>query len=193
MFNNKKKVISPVEFLKPGEQYQQSPISKIENDINGITRFAILKTTDNGKWLRGNMLYYEMNGVSIYTEDTNIIFVNTETKTMFIRDNNKVEAEINPVSPEEKEYIILYTDIGYETAEEEFPLRWESVVGRTSVYENIKANIEVIDPDKSLVLAETVSLKDALTVREFMNYLKNSGLVIDKYFDINDYSGDEYI
>ena len=157
MFNNKKKVISPVEFLNPGEQYQQSPISKIENDINGITRFAILKTTDNGKWLRGNMLYYEMNGVSIYTEDTNIIFVNTETKTMFIRDNNKVEAEINPVSPEEKEYIILYTDIGYETAEEEFPLRWESIVGRTSVYENIKANIQSCNvffglwgkPDKS--------------------------------------------
>ncbi len=193
MFDNKKKVVSPVEFLKPGEQYQQSPISKIENDINGITRFAILKTTDHGKWLRGNMLYYEMNGVSIYTEDTNIIFVNTEAKTMFIRDNSKVEAEINPVSPEEKQYIILYIDIGYENADEEFPLRWESVVGRTSAYENIKANVEVIDPDKSLVLAETVPLKDALTVREFMNYLKNSGLIIDDYFDINDYSGDEYI
>lgn len=192
MFDNRRKVQSPVEFLSKDEQYQVSPISKIENDINGITRFAILKTTDNGKWMRGGMLFYEMNGVSIYTEDSNIIFVNLDTKTMFVRDNNRVEAEINPVNPEEKEYIILYADLGFEDADEGFPLRWEACTGRTMTYENIKANIEVIDPDKSIVLAETVTLKDALTVREFMNYLKNSSLIVDDSFDINDYSGDEY-
>lgn len=194
MFNdeNNKKVQSPINFLKKNEKYQVSPISKIENDINGVTRFAILKTTDHGKWLRGNMLFYELNGVSIFTESTNIIFVNLETNTMFIRDNDRVVNEINPTNPENKQYIILYTDLGYENSEDEFPFRWEAVAGRTMAYESIKANVEVIDIDKSIVLAETVPLKDALTVREFANYLKNSNLIDDDGFDINDYS-DEYI
>lgn len=189
-----KKVQSPVRFLNKGEQYQVQPLSKIENDINGITRFAILKTTDHGKWLRGNMLFYELNGVSIYTEPTNIIFVNLETNTMFIRDNDKVANEINPANPEEKQYIILYTDLGYEEEDMDnsFPLRWEAVTGRTMAYESIKANAEVIDIDKSIVLAETVAMKDALTVREFVNYLKNSDIIDDELFDINDYSS-EYI
>ena len=191
MFEDRKPQ-NPINFLKKNEKFQVSPISKIENDINGITRFAILKTTDHGKWLRGNMLFYELDGVSVYTESTNIIFVTLETKTMFIRDNDRVANEINPTDPEEKQYIILYTDLGYENAGEEFPLRWEAVTGRTMAYESIKANAEVIDIDKSIVLAETVPIKDALTVREFANYLKNSNLIDDEMFDINDYS-DEYI
>lgn len=188
-----KKIINPVTFVKPGEKYQQNPISKIENDINGITRFAILKTTENGKWLRGGMLFYELDGVSIYTEDTNIIFVNTDTKTMFVRDNERVLNEINPTDPEQKQYIILFTDLGYADTQdtEEFPLRWESVTGRTQAYETIKANADVIDIDKSIVLAETVAIKDALSVREFTNYIKNSNIIDDDSFDINDYA-DEY-
>lgn len=188
-----KKIINPVTFAKPGEKYQQNPISKIENDINGITRFAILKTTENGKWLRGGMLFYELDGVSIYTEDTNIIFVNTDTKTMFVRDNERVLNEINPTDPEQKQYIILFTDLGYADTQdtEEFPLRWESVTGRTQAYETIKANADVIDIDKSIVLAETVAIKDALSVREFTNYIKNSNIIDDDSFDINDYA-DEY-
>ena len=85
-----KNIINPISFIKKGEQFQASPISKIEHDINGTTKFAITKSTQNGKWLRAGMLYYSLNGVSIYTEDTNVIFVNTETNTMFIKDNSKV-------------------------------------------------------------------------------------------------------
>lgn len=191
MFEDKK-IQQAIEFIKPGEKYQTSPIASIENSINGITRFAIMKTTQNGKWMRANMLFYELNGVSIYTEDTNVIFVNTETNTMFVRDNERVINEINPTNPEEKQYIILYTDLGYEETDEEFPLRWEAVTGRTTAYENIKANIDVIDINKSIVLAETVAVKDALSVREFMNYLKNSNLIDDDSFDIDDYIS-EYI
>ena len=192
MFEDRKPQ-SPINFLKKNENYQVSPISKIENDINGITRFAILKTTDHGKWLRGNMLFYELDGVSVYTESTNIIFVNLETKTMFIRDNDRVANEISPTDPEEKQYIILYTDLGYENADEEFPLRWEAVSGRTNAYENIKINAPIIDIDKSLVLVETVAFKDSLTVRQFVEYLKNANIIDDSTFDINDYSGSDYL
>ena len=60
-------------------------------------------------------------------------------------------------------------------------------------YESIKSNAPVIDVDKSLVLTETVPLKDSLTVRQFMNYLKNSNIINDENFEINDFSGSEYI
>jgi hypothetical protein len=89
----------------------------------------------------------------------------------------------------------LYTDLGWDEAgnDEEFPLRWEAVTGRTEAYENIKNNAPVIDIDKSIVLVENVALKDSLSVRDFMNYIKNSEIIVDESFDINDYAGAEYM
>ena len=181
--------------LKEGESYVTSPFSSIENNVNSPTKFAINKLTENGKYRRGGMLYYSFNGVEIYTDEDNVIFVNTENNTLFIRRNDKLEAEINPKDPEQKQYIILYTDLGWDEVgnEDEFPLRWEAVTGRLEAYENIKNNAAVIDIDKSIVLAETVAIKDALTVREFMNYLKNSQLIVDESFDINDFCSGDYI
>ena len=88
---------------------------------------------------------------------------------------------------------MLYTDLCYENDDVEYPMRWEAVVGRTSAYENIKINASVIDLDKSLVLVETVAFKDCLTVRQFVDYLQNSGYVEDDSFRTEDYSGSEYI
>lgn len=172
---------------------RENALSFFDTNINGIDRFAINKFTQNGKYVRGNLLYYKFNGVEIYTESTNIIFVDTKDKTIFIRREENVEAEINPTKPEDKEYILLYTDLGYEEDLEEFPLRWEAVIGRKTAYDNIKANIDVIDVDKSLVLVDTVPLKESLTVRQFMNYIKNGNIIEDDTFDVNDYSGSEYI
>ena len=188
-----KEIKSPVTFIEQGEDFRSSPVSYIEHDINGIDKFAILKTTENGKYMRGNTLYYKLDGVEIYTEPTNIIFVDLKNKTMFIREYEKVLKEINPDDPEQRQYVLLYTDIGYENSEEEFPLRWEAVSGRSQAYENIKANAAVIDIDKSLVLVETVAFKDSLTVRQFVEYLKNGSFVKDETFNINDFSGSEYI
>lgn len=190
--DNKKKIKKPVTFTEPGK-HQRSAVSYIEQDINGIDKFAILKTTQGGKYMRGNMLYYSLNGVEVYTEDTNVIFVDTKNNTLFIKEYEKVMKEINPDDPEQKQYILLYTDLGYEDSDEEFPLRWEAVSGRSMAYENIKANAPVIDIDKSLVLVETVAFKDSLTVRQFINYLKNGNLIEDESFDIDDYSGSDYI
>ena len=194
--NEEKKPIKAISFIKPGEKWQEKPINYIEKEINGVTKFAILKTTENGKYMRGGYLYYKLNGVEVFTEPTNVIFVDTTNNTLFIKDHEKVIKEINPTNPEEREYILLYTDLGYEESEGnegEFPLRWEAVTGRTAAYENIKLNAAVIDIDKSLVIVETVSLKDSLTVRQFVDYMKNSNLIKDETFDINDYSGSVYI
>ena len=189
---HQQKIKNAVSFTDPGK-HQSSAISYIEKDINGVDRFAILKTTENGKYMRGNMLYYKLNGVEIYTESTNVIFVDLKNNTMFVRDHEKVANEIAPTDPEQKQYIMLYTDLGYEDDDVEFPLRWEAVSGRSVAYENIKINAPVIDIDKSLVLVETVAFKDCLTVRQFVDYLKNGNLIDDESFDINDYTGSEYI
>lgn len=190
------KIVRPaVEFVKPGEKYSKPAMTKFEDDINGITRFAITKLTENGKYMRGKLLYYKLNGVEVYTDANNIIFVDTVSNNMFIREHEKVIQEISPENPEEKNYVILYTDLGFDedTMEQsEFPLRWESVTGRTQAYNNIKINAPVIDVDKSIIISDTVSLKDALTVRQFIDYIKNAELIKDDTFDINDYIGGEY-
>ena len=188
----KKKIINPIEFIKSGESYTSAPIEKLEQ-VNGVTSFAILKTTEGGKYMRGNMLYYYLNGVSIYTDANNIIFVDTTNNTMWVREYEKVLKEIEPDNPEEKQYILLYTDLCYEDDEVEYPFRWEAVTGRTNAYENIKINAPVIDLDKSLVLVETVAFKDCLTVRQFVDYLKNANLIEDDTFSTEDYSSSDYI
>lgn len=189
--NEKKKPISPIEFV---DKVQESPIYFMEKDINSESSFAILRTTENGKYVRGNMLFYSLNGVEVYTDINNIIFVNTTDNTLFIKEYSKVVNEIAPSDPEQKQYIVLYTDIGYEESSDGFPLRWEASIGRKQTYDNIKANAAVIDVDKSIVLVENVAVKDSLTVREFINYLKNSQLIDEEDgFDINDYTGSEYI
>lgn len=188
-----KKVRSPIDFVENEEKSRLSAISFLNKDINSETNFAILRTTAGGKFVRGNMLFYSLNGVEVYTEINNIIFVDTINNTLTIKEYDKVVKDIAPEDPEQKQYIILYTDIGYENSDEEFPLRWEACQGRTETYKNIKANAPVIDIDKSLVLVETVAFKDSLTIREFVSFLKNANLIEEDDFDINEFSGSEYI
>ena len=194
-FKNKDKdeLISPIIFGEPGVTV--SPINFIDQDINLPTRYAINKLTNHGGHVRGNMLYFSFNGVEIYTDIDNVIFVDEDNNTLFVRESKKVESEINPSNPESRQYIILYTDLGWDDPDndKEFPLRWEAVTGRTEAYDNIKNNAPVIDIDKSIVLVENVALKDSLSVRDFMNYIKNSEIIVDETFDINDYAGADYI
>ena len=84
---NKREIISPIEFV---EKFQESPIAFMENEINGAENFAILKTTAGGKFLRGNLLFYKLNGVEVYTDSNNIIFVDTVNNTLFIKEYAKV-------------------------------------------------------------------------------------------------------
>lgn len=196
MIIKKDKIQSPVHFFEDGKVPAESVLYSIDNSINGPERFAITKNTDGGKYMRGNLLFYSLNGIEIYTEPNNIIFVDVTNNTLFIRTYEKVTNGIAPENPEQKQYILLYSDLGYEddgNSSEEFPLRWEAVVGRRTAYDSIKVNAPIIDIDRSLVLVETLPFKDALSVRQFMEYLKNSDIINEEDFDINDFSGSDYI
>ena len=170
------------------------PVTNIESEIDGEDRFAISSLTDNGKYLVNGFLYYKFNGVEIYTDKNNIIFVDVINKRLFIREYSKVTAGINPSNPETKQYIILYSDIGGDESDSEFPFRWEACQGRQNAYDYIKSNAAVIDIDKSIIVVEDIPIKDCLTVRQFVKFLKSSNMV-DEYdgFEIDDYYGsDEY-
>ena len=170
-----------------------NPFYNIETESNGPDRFAIIKTTDNGKYIRGNMLFYAYKGIEIYTEIDNVIFVDTINDIINIREYSKTLNEIDPVDPEERQYVIII--VSDEDIEDEgnSMYTWDAMIGRTTMYNYIVNNIEIkyMDPDKSIVLTDNVPLKDALSVTQFVNYLKNGNLVPEDDFNIDDYRSGE--
>ena len=70
------KLQKPIVFHEDGNVPLYKPVYNIEQTVNGELRFAITSLTDGGKYVRGNMLFYQYNGVNIYTDINNIIFVN---------------------------------------------------------------------------------------------------------------------
>ena len=191
-----KVVYDPIEFFNPDKgEPKRSPIVFEHEHINSKENFAILKTTEGGKYVRGNMLFYKFNGVEIYTELNNLILVDVLNKVLTIRSASEVISEIAPKSPERKQYIILYVDMGYDESDE-IPLRWESYIGRQNAYNVLLTQLPVIDLDRSKVLVDNVPLKDSLSVRKFLEYLKNANLVPDDDFDIDDsyeFEDEDYI
>ena len=193
--DNVPEIRTPISF---SDKISTSPFRKF--GVNEDKRFAINKFTSNGAYVRGDTVFYELNGVQVYAPLDATIMVNLYNNTLFILDESKTSNVTNTVTttnPEEKQYILLYVLLTTEPGEDdngipEDAFRWESLIGRTTAYDSIKVNAPVIDVDKSLVLVDNVALKDALTVREFVNYLKNSNIIIDETFDIEDYSS-EYI
>lgn len=181
--SNTKNPINPFVFYKKDEPVK--PFADINENINTPTKFAILKTTENGKYIRGGQLYFKMNGVEIYTELDNIIYVDLDNNTFIVRDGKKVINEIAPVDPEKRQYVLLMKCTEHNN---DF-YQWESMEGRVTTYNYIVDNIDIlnIDPEKSFVLTENVALKDALTIAEFVRYLKNSELVEEDGFDIEEY------
>lgn len=190
-----KAVYDAIEFFDPDKGPPKDDAIIFEDQsINSDTNFAILKTTQNGKYVRGNMLFYKFNGVEIYTELNNIILVDVLNKALTIKRASEVISEIAPKNPEQKQYIILYVDIGYDESNE-IPLRWESYIGRHFAYQSLLSQLPVIDIDRSKVLVDTVPLKDSLSVRKFLEYLKNAQIVPEDDFDLEDsfeYDGGDY-
>ena len=187
--DNKKKLHSPIIFHE--SEYKINPLQPFDRLINGRNKFAITATTGNGKYVRDGYLFYKMNGIEIYAELNSILMINTVDKTVFIKTDKKLSESISPSDPELIEYVILYTDLGYEDGDE--PFRWVKVQGRTNAYNNIKDNATLINIDLSCIISESVALKDALSIREFCEYLKNANVFSDDDFDINDYAGTDYL
>ena len=99
---NENKIIEPIKFVDK-ETFRFDPIVILDERPNDKDRFAILASTETGKYVRGDMLYFNFNGVDIYTEINNAIFVDTRNKTVFIKDYHKVKEEITPTNPEERQ------------------------------------------------------------------------------------------
>lgn len=186
---NSNKIIKPIIF---DSNWREQAITRLE-EVNGEDCFAISKLTDGGRFVIGNRLVYNMKGIEIYTDINNIIFVDLINNSLFIKEFEKIENNIQQKNPEERQYIILYTDLGFDDDYKDFPLRWEGYTGRTATYEALKLNLPVIDIDKSIVLTDNVPLKDAISVREFIEHLQNAGYVDEEEIDLTDYSSSEYI
>lgn len=164
------------------------PLIMIKDHPDDVDHFAILKTTENGRYVVDGMLHFKIgNGATIITELNNVIFVDRIQKIYFIKNYERVTEEIQPKDPEQRQYIIMYTSPDPEFDEEIH--RWEAMTGRTATYEWIRDNIEDkdIDPENSYVLVETVPYKDALTITQFIKYLQNADIVDREEFDIDDY------
>jgi hypothetical protein len=116
-------------------------------------------------------------------------------KSLTIRKASDVINEIAPTNPEQKQYIILFVDMGYDETSEDIPLRWESYIGRQNAYQSLLTQISVIDLDRSKILVDNVPLKDSLSVRKFLEYLKNANLVPEDDFDLDsyEYEDEDYI
>ena len=178
---NQDEPIRPFEFVKKGEA--QNPFVDVKSEISGPDRFAIMRTTENGKYVRGGKLYFKLNGVEIYTDINNIIFFFFLNNIFQVESGEKVLDEISPDNPKDKQYVILIK--GYDTNAE---FTWEAITGRLETYNFIVDNIEMLDldPKGSLVLTENVSLKDALTVEQFIKHIQSIES-IDDGFDIENY------
>lgn len=184
-----KNLRTPIHIIE--SEYKFSPIHPFDRIINGRNKFAITAATGNGKFIRGGLLYYKLSDVEIYAPINSVLMINTNDNSVFIKIDKDVAESIAPADPEAIEYVILYTDIGYESEDE--PFRWVKVRGRTNAYNSIKDNATMINVDQSIIIAESVKLSDALTIREFCEHLKNAGLTDEEDFDINDYAGTDYI
>ena len=183
--DNKKNGINPFVFYNKTDKGVR-PFEQLSESVNHENKFAILKTTENGKYVRSGQLWFSLDGVEIYTDIDNIIYVDLINKTYIVKNGNKVIEQITPQDPEQRQYVLLMKCVDDRDGE---IFRWESMTGRTECYNYIVDNIDVfsIYPDESFVLTENVPLKDALTISEFIRYLKNSELVEDDGFDIDVY------
>ena len=74
-------IIQPIKFVDPKQDIKINPFFIMEDHPNDKYRFAILSSTENGKYVKGGMLAFNFNGVEIYTELNNAIFVDMINKT----------------------------------------------------------------------------------------------------------------
>ena len=183
-----KRITSQNEVKKPfvfTDKGKVKPFRNINESPNGEQRFAILRTTENGKYVRGDKLWFKLDDVEIFTDINSIIFVDIANKTFFVQSGEKIIKEIAPEDPEHRQYILLLKCI--ESGEDVY--RWEAITGRIETYNYIVDNVEEmgIYPTESLVLTENVPYKDAFTIADFVRYLKNSELVENDGFEIENY------
>ena len=113
-------------------------ISFTNDNINDDNHFVINRLTDNGAYVKAGMLYFRFNGVDIFTDLNHSIFVNKKNNSIVVKAADNLKNIEDSTDPEFRQYIILI--YGLDDNQEEF--KWESMTGRTVMYEYIKNNID---------------------------------------------------
>ena len=172
-----------------------SPVYYMDESINTKDRFIITRLTDNGAYVRGNLIFYSLNGVEIYAELTDAIYVDLVNKTATVRKYSKGEEASDPKEdPELRQYIILFVPRAYEDEiDNDSECKWMAITGRQNTYNFIKDNIPSmdIDPKRSLILTNNVKFKDSFTISQFVDYIKNANLMPEDDFDIHWFEDEE--
>lgn len=178
-------IIDPIYFYK-NKNHIVKPTYNLDDHPNDKYKFAILRSTENGKYVVGDLLYFKLGEVSISTEINNVIFVDLLNKSVFIKQFDKVTETVDPVDPETRQYIIMMSCIDEVTGDEAY--RWEAMQGRSTMYKYIADNEDFlsINPDNSFVITDNVPFKDALTVRQFVRYVKNKGMFENDGLEFDD-------
>ena len=162
-------------------QYDES-VRKINPLIKSTDRneFQYVITKKDRQHVRGDKICVEIGGFYIYTDIDNAMLVNTLTKEVYIY----YAEELSP--SEEREYLILmvYLDDEMENA-------YQGMVGRQETFDYIVENAELLDFDKSMIMAETTKLKDMITIYEFMKMCIDQETVNNPTgFDPDDYGSE---
>ena len=159
-------------FYDENESYKKQGIYFMGDESSS---HEIVITSEDREYVRGDKLYVTFNGCDIVADLNQVIYINIDTKVVYIKENKKLSP------PEEREYLLLLTFYG-ETC------TFQGVVGRQETFDYLKAVIEDIDIGSSMVLAETVPFKDRITVYEFMKKCIDEELIQNNDgFDIEDY------
>ncbi len=169
------------EKVNPIIQYDES-VRKINPLIKSTDRneFQYVITKKDRQHVRGDKICVEIGGFYIYTDIDNAMLVNTLTKEVHIY----YAEELSP--SEEREYLILmvYLDDEMENA-------YQGMVGRQETFDYIVENAELLDFDKSMIMAETTKLKDMITIYEFMKMCIDQETVNNPTgFDPDDYGSE---
>jgi len=169
--------INPLSF-HDDDSWQKKPFYFMGQGENAN---EILITKNDRVYVRGEMLYVEFEGVNIYADINSAIIINTVSKTVMI----KPYKELSP--PEEREYLLLL--VYYD---EDLDSTYKGIVGRQNVFDYIKDNIETIDIKKSVILAETVAIKDGISIYKFMSDCIKGETPVENEdgFDIEEYNID---
>lgn len=144
--------------VNPIIQYDES-VKKINPMIKSTDRneFQYVITKNDRQHVRGNKLCIDLKGIHVYTDIDNAVLVNTLSNEIYIY----YPEELAP--SEEREYLLLMV-----FNDEELDNTYQGIVGRQETFDYIVENAEILDFDKSMIMAETTKMKDMITIYEFM-------------------------
>lgn len=168
-----------MEMKSPITFHDDIPTSKGIYFQNTGSQNEIVITKDNTEHVIAGRLFVEFNGTKIFTDINNIILINKSDNTIQIINHKELSA------PEEREYVIL---VKYPDNYDDDSCRYISILGRQETFDHIKLIASEIDVEESIILAETTSLKDSISVYDFMKQMIDNELVDNSDgFDIDDY------